>query len=81
VKQWGVCNLNCDWKFFAKLEISDTLISTIGSESEHEYRNCNCVIVVKSATYYFEISRKLCFRIATTRNKFYPLLMLRLNTS
>jgi len=30
--------------------ISDILNSTIGSESQHEYRNCNCVIVVKSAT-------------------------------
>ena len=42
--------LNCDRKFFAELERTDLLISTTLSESQHEYRNCNCVILVKSAT-------------------------------
>jgi len=27
---------------------SDILNSTMWSENEHEYRNCNCVILVKS---------------------------------
>jgi len=39
------------------MEISDILNSTIGSESEHGHRNCNCVIVVKSATYYKKLRR------------------------
>ena len=46
----GAYILNCDCGFFVNLGSSDILNSTIRSESQHEYRNCNCVIVVKSPT-------------------------------
>ena len=54
-KQFGAYILNYDCRFFANLEISDALNSTIWSESEHEYGDCNCVIAVKSAACCLEI--------------------------
>jgi len=42
--------LNCGRKIFAKVGSSDIFNLTKGSESNHKYRNCNCVIVVKFAT-------------------------------
>jgi len=42
--------LNCGRRIFSKVGSSDILNSTKESESDHKYRNCNCVIVVKFAT-------------------------------
>lgn len=49
-KQSRAYTLNCNKRFFAKLGISDILNSTMGSESQQESMDCNCVIVVKCAT-------------------------------
>jgi len=46
-KQWRAYILNFD-SFFFKLGISDFLNSTMWSN--HEYRNCNWVILVQFAT-------------------------------